>query len=258
MKKNVVGIFASSYEAVRAIDSMLQDGIDRSHIYVVAKDDYETGVIEEKTGVDSEFGRTEEHESNSFLDGLKSFFSGKDNQSMGFPEHLRDMGVQEADIDRYANEVEGGKILVLVDSDYDMGRTGVLSTENIPERATVNVRPATPPPDIKQTIAMSSGRSVDELSDIDPDDRNLNTLKADLREHNNGSRDFGELNGGTGSDMDGSLGQDEVSGSFTDRPREYEEEMDPFEKRDLRGQLGPEPKNDYGNNLDGGRRDPKY
>ncbi|MBS4194809.1 general stress protein [Lederbergia citri] len=133
MKKNVVGVFASSFEALRAIDSMKQDGIDKSHIYVIAHDDYETRMIEEKAGVAVDHNVTEE-ENRGFWNELKSFFTGNSSEYSAYSDYLLGIGMTQYDVEQYANEIEGGKILVLVDSEYDEGRTGVLTTENMEER----------------------------------------------------------------------------------------------------------------------------
>ncbi|MBS4199794.1 general stress protein [Bacillus sp. FJAT-49732] len=133
LKKNVVGVFASSFEALRTIDSMKQDGIDKSHLYVIAHDDYETRLIEEKSGVAVDHNITEE-ENRSFWNELKSFFTGNSSEYSAYSDYLLGIGMTRYDVEQYAKEVEGGKILVLVDSEYDEGRTGVLTSENISER----------------------------------------------------------------------------------------------------------------------------
>jgi len=133
MKKNVVGVFASSFEALRTIDSMKQDGIDKSHIYVIAHDDYETRIIEEKSGVAVDHNITEE-ENRGFWNELKSFFTGNSSEYSAYSDYLLSLGMTQYDVEQYAKEVEGGKILVLVDSEYDEGRTGVLTSENVSER----------------------------------------------------------------------------------------------------------------------------
>ncbi|MBS4222559.1 general stress protein [Lederbergia citrea] len=131
MKKNVVGIFSSSYQALRAIDSMKQDGIDKSHIHVIANDDYETRVIEEKAGVAIDHTVHMDDDRRGFWDELKSFFSGNSSEHSRYADFLLDMGMNDYDVEQYAIEVENGKILVLVDSEYDLGRTGVLSSDHL-------------------------------------------------------------------------------------------------------------------------------
>lgn len=130
MKKNVVGVFASSFEALRTIDSMKNDGIDKSHIHVIAHDDYETRMIEEKAGVAVDQQLHSDEERTGFWEELKAFFTGTDSEHNRFQDYLINIGMNEYDVEQYAVEVDGGKILVLVDSDYDTGRTGVISGDN--------------------------------------------------------------------------------------------------------------------------------
>lgn len=125
MKKNVVGVFASSFEALRVINSMKSDGIDHNHIYVIANDDYETQMLEDKAGVAVDYSLYTEEDDRGFWDELKAFFKGTDAQYDKLSDYLLDLGMSKYDVEQYGVEVEAGKILVLVDSAYD-DRTGII------------------------------------------------------------------------------------------------------------------------------------
>ncbi|CAM3937457.1 YflT domain-containing protein [Lederbergia lenta] len=129
--KNVVGVFNSSFEAVKAIDSMRQDGIDRSHIHVIVNDDFGSNLIEEKTGVDVEQAlQHSKEEQKGFWQELKSFFSSDTHEHTQHSDYLHDMGLTASDVDTYATDLENGKILVLVDSDLDIGRNRNVTTDD--------------------------------------------------------------------------------------------------------------------------------
>ena len=80
MGKNVVGVYTSSFEAVKAIHSMRQDGIERKHICVLSNDDYGATIIEEKTGVDVEHDFNSSLEKRHLWKDLKSSFQLKVNR----------------------------------------------------------------------------------------------------------------------------------------------------------------------------------
>ncbi|MBS4217025.1 general stress protein [Bacillus sp. FJAT-49711] len=181
MKKNVVGAFVSSFEALRTINSMKDDGIDKSHIYVIAHDDYETRMIEEKAGVAVDQSISEE-ENRGFWNELKSFFTGNSSEYSAYSDYLLGLGMTQYDVEQYAKEVESGKILVLVDSEYDEGRTGVLTSENISER-THAVELHTPPED---DILQDSGETIiQDETELDKDSLRhslLNNENKEIRE----------------------------------------------------------------------------
>jgi hypothetical protein len=106
MNKKVAGVFASDFDAVREIDSIMDNGVDREHIYVMAMDDLKEKSIKERTGV-------------HIIQDLNR-------------EKMFELGWPEEEAVRYLRELEMGRILVLVDENHDLGSTDALTTEHIP------------------------------------------------------------------------------------------------------------------------------
>ncbi|WP_164525467.1 general stress protein [Siminovitchia acidinfaciens] len=232
MKKNVVGIFATSFEAMKAIDSLKHDGIDQDHICVVANDDLKSNTIEEKTGVAVEDEIQDKAGRNTLWEELTSFFTKKDDGIKTYSDHLLDLGMTEADVNRYANEVENGHILVLVDSDADHGRIGLLSTENIPLNHTFDVK--------------VHGEKVDNFTTGDRFDRDKTHPQARMHPPSD-EKNHSEQHAGRPKERQNGM-------DLKCRQREYEELVNPFENRypadfsrtDL--QKGSNDHQDYGHN----------
>ena len=106
MKKNVAGIFVSSFEAVQQIQSMMHNGIGKDDIHMLTMDDRKAKEVRKRTGID---------------------------RLHGFPKkHLYESGWTKDEVDHYYREFKSGRLLVLVDVDHDMGRTVMLTTEKRP------------------------------------------------------------------------------------------------------------------------------
>lgn len=231
-KKNVVGVFATSFEAMKAINSLKHDGIDSDHIYVVANDELKSNTIEEKNDVQpkGDTGHTAGHD--RFWNELKSFVTNSISENTKFPDHFLDLGMTEADVDRYINEVENGKILILVDSDEDLGRTGILSTENMPMNHTGDIK--------------VHGEKVDNFTTGARFGRNEDsTQKAHFENRayqDNKDTDFQKQPGRPKERQEGVT-------ELQSRQREYEEEVNPFENRYPSGYSADgNEQPDYGNN----------
>lgn len=132
--KNVVGVYNSSFEAVKAIDSLRQDGIDRRHIQVIANDDFGSNLIEDKTGIDvDQANQRSAEEQKGFWQELKSFFSSDTHEHTQHLDYLHDIGLTDSNLETYAKDLENGKILVLVDSEYDLNRNENITPHHPPE-----------------------------------------------------------------------------------------------------------------------------
>lgn len=214
MKKNIVGIFATSFEAMKAIDSLRHDGIDNDHIYVIANDVLMSDTIEEKTGVTVKDGRQHTERYDNFWKELKFFFTNEDTEPRKYSDLLLDLGVTETDVARYVSELENGRILVLVDSHVDRGRTETLSTENMPLNNTDNIK--------------IHGEKVDNFTMGDRFDRDKHSLNGRLHAI---SRKDSERQAGRPKEREAGI----VSRG---RKREYEEEVNPFENRYTSGYSG--------------------
>lgn len=197
--KKIVGIFAASFEAMKAIDSLKQDGIDNEHIWVIANDDWKSDTIEEKTNVTVKDDIYHPAEQQHTLDEKFKLFLTKEAGAKKNLEFLSDLGLTAADTDRYVNEVEIGNILVLVDSDSDFEITGLLSTKNIHLNNIVDVKP--------------HSEKIDNFTIADQ-------FKREENSHKN------EKHSGRPKERSAYMELGEMK-------REYEEEVNPFENRYL-------------------------
>lgn len=111
MNKNVVGSFSSTFEALRAINSLKEKGVDKNHILIITQDNYDQKFIEEKSGVTADDSFKLEENKKGFW---RSLFSKKEENSSPYSNFLLKLGVEEENAKTYANDIENGKILVLV------------------------------------------------------------------------------------------------------------------------------------------------
>lgn len=119
MNKNVVGSFSSTFEALRAINSLKEKGVDKNHILIITQDNYDQKFIEEKSGVTADDSFRLEENKKGFW---RSLFSKKEVNASPYSNFLVKLGVAEEDAKTYANDVENGKILVLVEGGSDEER----------------------------------------------------------------------------------------------------------------------------------------
>lgn len=110
MKKNVAGVFASSFGAIQEIRSMMHNGIEKNHIYMMTMDDMKAKEVKKSTGI--------------------AHVNSLNKDSLFGPDWTKD------ETDHYSRELRLGRILIFVDEDHDIGRTDTLTTENMPNKNT--------------------------------------------------------------------------------------------------------------------------
>jgi hypothetical protein len=88
----VLGVFADRERANQAIDDLRRAGFSHDQIRLV----------ERGTG--------------SFLDNLKSLFTGQETVSASTPDDLRKLGVPEQEAHSYQSQLEAGRAIVIVNA----------------------------------------------------------------------------------------------------------------------------------------------
>ena len=86
----VIGVFTNRDQANRAIDELRRGSFSYDHIRIV------------------------ERGAGSFLDNLKSLFTGQEITSSNKADDLMRMGVPEQDARNYQSELEAGRVIVIV------------------------------------------------------------------------------------------------------------------------------------------------
>ncbi|QTD41033.1 YsnF/AvaK domain-containing protein [Sporosarcina sp. Te-1] len=111
--KRFVGVYHSESALLAKVEELKAQGIAEDNIYVVSKNDSDISMVRSRTSADIQ--TTEEE---SWLEKFMDFVTGKDHVH-GMLHHL---GLSEADVDRYYQDIENGGLLLYVDqgeaSDY--------------------------------------------------------------------------------------------------------------------------------------------
>ncbi|KAB7705363.1 YsnF/AvaK domain-containing protein [Bacillus aerolatus] len=127
--KKFIGVFNNQTEVIRKIEELKAEGYAETDIYAVAKDADNISMVRGRTGAEVESTTA----GGSWMDKFMAFLSGEDEVRGG----LRNMGLDDADSDRYYNDIEAGKILLYVDKDYDQYyRDRTLTNETNPNLGT--------------------------------------------------------------------------------------------------------------------------
>lgn len=116
--KTFIGVYHSETELIAEIDNLKTRGYTEDDIYVIAKDKDDISMVRGRTGADVQTAE------GSWMDRFMAFLSGEEPIRGAF----RNMGVSDAEADRYYTEVENGGMLLYVDREYSglygEGRTG--------------------------------------------------------------------------------------------------------------------------------------
>ncbi|RYI26480.1 YsnF/AvaK domain-containing protein [Bacillus infantis] len=110
--KKFIGVFDTQEEAIKKIDDLKLQGYGESDIYAVAKDADDISMVRGRTGAEVE---GTDADGGSWLDKFMSFLTGEDEVRGG----MQNMGLTDAEADRYYSDIQAGKILLYVDKDYD-------------------------------------------------------------------------------------------------------------------------------------------
>ncbi len=120
MNKTVYGVYTRSAEVVQVINSLKAKGYDGSDITVVADNADKLNPMGNQT-IDKEV-KTISNGEDSFMDKVAKFFAMDTNNPV--EETMRtDYGFTSEESARYAEEVNNGRILVLIDQDTLLGDT---------------------------------------------------------------------------------------------------------------------------------------
>ncbi|RJS61529.1 YsnF/AvaK domain-containing protein [Bacillus sp. PK3_68] len=109
--KKFIGVFDNQSEVITKIDQLKAEGYAEADIYAVAKNADNISMVRGRTGVEVESANT----GGSWMDKFMAFLSGEDEVRGG----LRNMGLEDTEVDRYYNDIDNGKILLYVDREYD-------------------------------------------------------------------------------------------------------------------------------------------
>jgi hypothetical protein len=110
MDRNV-RVFESSQEAMDAIRTIMERGFKGREFTVIAKNEEDISFTNHDEYVDVKAITIHDEEEDSFIDKAMRFFKDVEGS---LEEHLTVSGVSEEDARRYENEIEAGKIVVLV------------------------------------------------------------------------------------------------------------------------------------------------
>ncbi|MDN4073157.1 general stress protein [Fictibacillus terranigra] len=113
MGKDVLGVYHYDEEAVSAVEQLKSDGYDIDEISFVINHEGFKRKLETKTGAAVDIVNQEE----TFLKKIKNLFSN-DSYTNNFENKLAGLGLPENKAMTYAPELEAGKILILVGTNY--------------------------------------------------------------------------------------------------------------------------------------------
>ena len=109
MLENKVELFDNQLQVIKRIEELKREGYQEDDMYVMVDDDEEIAILRGATGV------MIKEEDDSLFDRFKSFFTGKDSVVDAFNK----MDLNEKDRDACYEEVQSGKILLMVNKDYE-------------------------------------------------------------------------------------------------------------------------------------------
>lgn len=109
MLENKVELFDNQLQVIKRIEELKREGYEEDDMYVMVDDDEEISMLRGATGV------MIKEEDDSLFDRFRSFLTGKDSIVDAFNK----MDLKEEDRDACYEEVQDGKILLMVNKDYE-------------------------------------------------------------------------------------------------------------------------------------------
>jgi len=106
--KNFIGVYHNETDLLAKIDELKANGYAEDDMYITVKDKDAVSMVRGRTNAEIETA------GGSWGDRFMSFLSGVDPIREGF----RNMGLTDAEADRYYNDVENGGMVLYVDRDY--------------------------------------------------------------------------------------------------------------------------------------------
>ncbi|WP_409302082.1 YsnF/AvaK domain-containing protein [Peribacillus sp. SCS-155] len=111
MDKTVYGVYNSSPEVIQAINSLKAKGFDSDDITVIADNEETLNLRGAARDVNTVTNNTDHDD--SFMDKVMRFFMN--DGTYGLQDRLTAAGLSDAEAAEYVNDVEAGRIVVLVD-----------------------------------------------------------------------------------------------------------------------------------------------
>ena len=115
-----MGTFDNETEVLKKIEEMKAQGSSEDDMYVMARDKDQISMVRGRTDVDYKSSE------GNWMDKFMGFLSGNESSREAFSG----MGVDDAEADRYYNEVQNGKILLFVDREYGANYEGKAPYDN--------------------------------------------------------------------------------------------------------------------------------
>lgn len=115
-----MGTFDSETEVLKKIEELKAQGSSEEDMYVMARDKDQISMVRGRTDVDYKSSE------GNWMDKFMGFLSGNESSREAFSG----MGVDDAEADRYYNEVQNGKILLFVDREYGANYDGKAPYDN--------------------------------------------------------------------------------------------------------------------------------
>ncbi|WP_050180439.1 YsnF/AvaK domain-containing protein [Domibacillus robiginosus] len=106
--KNFIGVYHNETDLLAKIDELKANGYSEQDMYITVKDKDAVSMVRGRTDAEIETA------GGSWGDRFMSFLSGVDP----IRESFRNMGLSDAESDRYYSEIENGGMLLYVDRDY--------------------------------------------------------------------------------------------------------------------------------------------
>ncbi|TWT06818.1 DUF2382 domain-containing protein [Planococcus sp. CPCC 101016] len=115
-----MGTFDTETEVLKKIEELKAQGSREEDMYVMSRDKDQISMVRGRTDVDYKSSE------GNWMDKFMGFLSGNESSREAFSG----MGVDDAEADRYYNEVQNGKILLFVDREYGANYDGKAPYDN--------------------------------------------------------------------------------------------------------------------------------
>ncbi|MGM0896759.1 MAG: YsnF/AvaK domain-containing protein [Bacillota bacterium] len=115
-----MGTFDTETEVLKKIEDMKTQGSREEDMYVMARNEDQISMVRGRTDVDYKSSE------GNWMDKFMGFLSGNEPTREAFSN----MGVDEAEADRYYNDVQNGKILLFVDREFGANYEGKAPYDN--------------------------------------------------------------------------------------------------------------------------------
>lgn len=170
MTKYVQGTYVTAEEANTAVDSLIAQGYDSSDITLVSNGTTNSNL---STNVHTKVYGNSESEDESFMDKVKDMFTGDENDSSN-----NTTDSENSVLNRYTDEINNGRIVVLVEENPDVDRVSDDATLEPVGDTTVN--PAMDSSDV--IVGSTTDPSLDPTVDPTLDTTNEAALNSVDRE----------------------------------------------------------------------------